>query len=75
MGRISFEYQNKIYQAKNSWNFFFFFSVIPFAAHWIVSNPYSNRQLSMMHNDLLYHTTIVPDYPQLGDTYQQMKDI
>jgi hypothetical protein len=35
----------------------------------------SNRQLFMVHNDLLYHITFVPDNPQLGDAYQQMEDI
>jgi hypothetical protein len=35
----------------------------------------SNRQLFMVHSDLLYHITFVPDNPQLGDAYQQMEDI
>jgi hypothetical protein len=35
----------------------------------------SNRQLFMVHNDLLYHFTFVPDDPQLGDVYRQMEDI
>jgi hypothetical protein len=35
----------------------------------------SNRQLFMVHSDLLYHITFVPDNPQLGDAYRQMEDI
>lgn len=35
----------------------------------------SNRQLFMVHNDLLYHLTFVPDDSQLDDVYQQMQDI
>lgn len=36
---------------------------------------YSNCQLFMMHNDLLYHITFILDNPQLGDACAQMEDI
>ena len=34
----------------------------------------SNRQLFMVHNDLLYHMMFVPDNPQV-DGYRQMEDV
>ena len=34
-----------------------------------------NRQLFMVHDDLLYHMTFSPDDPQAGPAYQQMEDV
>jgi hypothetical protein len=34
-----------------------------------------NRQLFMVHDDLLYHIIFMPDYPQGGDAYRQMEDV
>ena len=33
-----------------------------------------NRQLFMVHDDLLYHMMFVPDDPQAGASYRQMED-
>jgi hypothetical protein len=35
----------------------------------------SNRQLFMVHNDLLYHITFNPADPQASVVYQQMEDL
>jgi hypothetical protein len=35
----------------------------------------SNRQLFMVHGDLLYHMMFVPDNPRLDDPYHYMEDL
>lgn len=35
----------------------------------------SNRQLFMVHDDLLYYIIFAPDDPQVGDAYWQMEDV